>query len=86
MFLNYSLLIYLYSRSSPFQKKRPFLKNKNKKSTETAALKEETVPKQIRIRRERRDLSKEIRIKSSPNSPFQKTIPKEINKKSKSPF
>ncbi|CAB5374763.1 unnamed protein product [Rhizophagus irregularis] len=72
MFLNYSLLIYLYSRSSPFQKKRPFLKNKNKKSTETAALKEETVPKQIRIRRERRDLSKEIRIKSSPNSPFQK--------------
>ncbi|CAB4399233.1 unnamed protein product [Rhizophagus irregularis] len=73
MFLNYPLLIYLYSRSSPFQKKRPFLKNKNKKSTETAALKEETVHQNCHSeRRERRDLSKEIRIKSSPNSPFQK--------------
>ncbi|CAB4406998.1 unnamed protein product [Rhizophagus irregularis] len=65
-FINYPLLIYLYSRSSPFQKKRPFLKNKNKKSTETAASKEETVPKEIRIR------GPPKLIKSSPNSPFQR--------------
>ncbi|CAB4382792.1 unnamed protein product [Rhizophagus irregularis] len=109
MFLNYPFLIYLYSQSSPFQKKRPFLKNKNKKSTETATLKEETVPKEIRIRGPLKfkkkknpkivNKKKNEKTKKYTNLPVylvflevhrtrrsKETIPKEINKKSKSPF